>query len=372
MRRFLSALAFLLLLTVPALALSDADYWKMMKDRDFARADKALTQAWNKAKKSFPDTKAGRAAFKRLRDDQREWIRNGRDANAQDLIGMEGYSRVEAYAEVTRERAKYLPELVREYLKEAEPKKEAPRKPAPKKPEPRPEPRKPAPKKEMPRARDEEQFLTESARREAAGDWKDSYPDTGICVGSGVRLRENPDTESEIVGRLNKGDQVITLEETSVDGQKWYAVDHPTQEGTAWVSARYIETYKGYEIGTPAYNMAIQVMLNFGLTPEKAVVLLGDPRREPENEGNKTILEYDDCILHYVDGKLQHVEVLERGLAFDNIKVGDSASKLRNTLGDPLGEDGADWIYGIDPQGRLAFTVSDGKICHMTWEEVMD
>ena len=373
MKRIFAALALLALLAGSAFALSDAEYKKMMKDKDFARADKALTQAWNKAKKSFPATKAGKEAYQLLLEDQREWIRNGRDANAQDLIGMEGYSRVEAYAEVTRERAKYLPELVREYLKEAEPKKEAPRKPTPKKPEPKPEPKKPTPKKETPKPRaSEEEFLTESARREAAGDWKDTYPDTGICVGDSVRLRENPDTESEIVGRLNKGDWIITLEETSVDGQKWYAVDHPTQEGTAWVSARYIETYKGYEIGTPAYNMVIRIMMNFGLRPEKARALLGDPDRELEDEGDKKILEYGDCRIVYVEGRLRSVEVFERGLTFGSLKVGDSESKLTKALGDPTEKARGDWCYEIDPNGRLTFTVDNGKIVHMLWEELMD
>lgn len=373
MKRVFAALALLALLAGSAFALSDADYKKMMKDKDFARADKALTQAWNKAKKSFPATKAGKAAYQLLLEDQREWIRNGRDANAQDLIGMEGYSRVEAYAEVTRERAKYLPELVKEYLKEAEPKKEDPRKPAPKKPEPKPEPKKPTPKKETPKPKaSEEEFLTESARKEAAGDWQDTYPDTGICVGDSVRLRADPDTESEIVGRLNKGDWIITLEETSVDGQKWYEVDHPTQEGTAWVSARYIETYKGYEIGTPAYNMSIQIMMTFGLRAEKARALLGDPDRELEDRGDKKILEYGDCRIVYVEGRLQSVEVFERSLAFGSLKVGDSESKLTKALGSPAEKARGDWRYEIDPNGRLTFTVDNGKIVHMSWEEVTD
>ena len=241
-------------------------------------------------------------------------------------------------------------------------------------PKPEPEPKKPAKKRETPKPRkeSEEEFLTESARREAAGDWKDTYPDTGICVGDSVRLRENPDTESEIVGRLNKGDWIITLEETSVDGQKWYAVDHPTQEGTAWVSARYIETYKGYEIGTPAYNMVIRIMMNFGLKPEKAHALLGDPDRELEDEGDKKILEYGDCRIVYVEGRLRSVEVFERGLTFGSLKVGDSESKLTNALGDPTEKARGDWCYEIDPNGRLTFTVDNGKIVHMLWEELMD
>ncbi|MCR4819002.1 MAG: SH3 domain-containing protein [Fretibacterium sp.] len=360
MKRIFAALALLALLAGSAFALSDADYKKLMKDKDFARADRALTKAWNKAKKSFPNTKAGKAAYQLLLADQREWIRNGRDANAQDLMGMDGYSKVEAYAEVTRDRVRYLPELVREYLKAAEPKKAAPKKP---------EPKKPAPKKPEPRASEGEEFLTESARREAAGEWKDSYPDTGICVGNSVRLRENPDTESEILGRLNKGDRIITLEETSVDGQKWYEVDHPTREGTAWVSARYIETYKGYEIGTPAYNMTIQIIMAFGITAEKARVLLGDPDQELTDEGDKRILEYSDCRIAYVKGRLQSVEVFERTLGFGSLKVGDSMSKLTNVLGDPAEAAEGNWCYEVDPGGRLTFTEDNGKIARMLWEE---
>ena len=113
-------------------------------------------------------------------------------------------------------------------------------------------------------------------------------------------------------------------------------------------------------------------MMTFGLRAEKARALLGDPDRELEDRGDKKILEYGDCRIVYVEGRLQSVEVFERGLAFGSLKVGDSDSKLTKALGGPAEKARGDWCYEIDPNGRLTFTVDNGKIVHMSWEEVTD
>ena len=375
MRRIFTVFATLLLLAVPAFALSDAEYKELMKDKAFAKADRALTQAWGKVKNSFPNTKAGRAAFERLRKDQRAWIASGRDEEAEALMDREGYPRAKAYARATEMRAGYLPDLAQQCLGEAAPEKAEPEKETPKKAAPE----RPALK---PRKveRSEEEFLAESARREAAEDWADGYPDIGVCVGNSVRLREDPDTESGIVGRVNEGETLILLAETSVDGQRWYAVDHPTEEGTAWVFGRYIETYKGYEAGTPACNMSIQVIMNFGVTPEKARALLGKPVKARQGkfffdpasqELSEEVLEFSNCQLQYVERHLRHVEVWKRGLAFGGVQVGDPASKLTDILGDPTSEGDEGWDYEVDPRRHLRFELDDGKITRMTWEDYL-
>ncbi|MBQ9565315.1 MAG: SH3 domain-containing protein [Synergistaceae bacterium] len=368
-------LASLVVLAAPSFALSDAEYKKLMKDKNFARADKTLSREWDRAKKLFPKTKEGQAAYKLLLDNQREWVRNGRDAEAKEIMENTGYSRTVAYTMATLSRSEKIPAIAQMYLEDAAPKK-APKKTASKPKEittPKPRKETPKPKKEEPQ--------TESGRRKAAGDWHDTYPDTGFCVGSSVRLREDPDTESEIVGRLNEGSMVIVLGETSVDGEKWYSVDNPVQEGTAWVFGKYIDTYKGYEIGTPVYNTYIQILLNFGVNPEKAKVLLGDPDRELEDDpfvdpANRKmhldILEYPDLQLQYREKRLSRVEVWKSGLAFGGIQVGDPVSKLNDALGEPvIGENGT-WRYEGDPRTVLLFEVENDEITRMTWEEYID
>ena len=112
-RRFFAALLaglLLGLLAAPALALSDAEYKKMMKDPAFAAADKKLNQVWAGLKKSMP-----KDAFEALRKDQSAWVAKGRDEEAKARMKRDGLSRTAAYAAATRERAEALPDLAQRY-----------------------------------------------------------------------------------------------------------------------------------------------------------------------------------------------------------------------------------------------------------------
>ena len=99
MRRLISVLAFMLLMYVPAFALSDAEYLKMKKDPEFAAADRELTRAYNEAKRIM-----SKSEFDSFRKDQRQWIAKQRDVRAKTFM-EDGYSRVEAYTKATLERA---------------------------------------------------------------------------------------------------------------------------------------------------------------------------------------------------------------------------------------------------------------------------
>ena len=109
MKKIFSALTLLILFTSSAFALSDSDYLKMKRNNvEFARADRKLTNTWNKLKKSLPAD-----AFKELQKDQREWIRTGRD-NAANVYIKQGSSRTEAYTLATYQRANILPQIAKE------------------------------------------------------------------------------------------------------------------------------------------------------------------------------------------------------------------------------------------------------------------
>ena len=113
MKKFFSVLALLILVSAPAFALSDTEYLKMKRNnQSFARADRKLTNTWNKLKKSLPEY-----AFEDLQKNQREWIRKGRDDEAKKYI-KEGYSRTEAYTLATNDRANKLPEIAAMYEEE--------------------------------------------------------------------------------------------------------------------------------------------------------------------------------------------------------------------------------------------------------------
>lgn len=89
-----------------AYALSDSEYKDMMKDKDFAEADKELNAVWARLKKELPKN-----AFELLQADQRQWLGHKRDDNAKALIDEGGMSKVEAYTSETLDRAEHLPEI---------------------------------------------------------------------------------------------------------------------------------------------------------------------------------------------------------------------------------------------------------------------
>ena len=114
MKKIISVLALIVLMAAPALALSDAEYLKMKKNQSFARADRKLTNTWNRLKKTLPEF-----VFQELQKNQRAWIKNGRDNDAKQYI-KEGYSRVEAYTMATNDRANNLPDIAEELMQGAE------------------------------------------------------------------------------------------------------------------------------------------------------------------------------------------------------------------------------------------------------------
>ena len=65
-RRFVLVLAGLAVLTLagPAAGLSDAEYREMMKDPDFAKADRALNEEWSRLLKEGGLSEAGIKALK--------------------------------------------------------------------------------------------------------------------------------------------------------------------------------------------------------------------------------------------------------------------------------------------------------------------
>ena len=82
--------------------------------QSFARADRKLTNVWNKLKKSLPEF-----VFEALKKDQRDWIKQGRDNDAKSYI-KEGYSRTEAYTMATNDRANKLPDIARGIMHSSE------------------------------------------------------------------------------------------------------------------------------------------------------------------------------------------------------------------------------------------------------------
>ena len=88
--------------------LSDAEYTQMLKNPDFAKADKSLNAAWSNARKLMK-TKD----FEALKQEQSKWISGGRDAEARERMNENMEEKTQAYATVTLARAYYVAHLAR-------------------------------------------------------------------------------------------------------------------------------------------------------------------------------------------------------------------------------------------------------------------
>ena len=335
-----------------AYALSDAEYLKMMKDSGFAKADKQLTQAYRAGLNSLKNYKTAQDKFKQ---DQRDWIASGRDEDAKAIMGR--YSRTRAYTMATQARAEDIPSIADKYLQEAQTSS-----------------LRTAPAQSRTPARQTRQ--TQSSGMDTEG-----YPVLGICTGNNVRLRDNPGTKSKVIGAANDTDMLIVLGVRHIDGDAWYAVDNPKDQGTAWIFGQYVDTNKGDSYGTPAYTMALQVMMNFGLTVQKAKALWGKPKNSDHEkfyselagrDMEEDTLQYDGFNLHYLDNSLNHVDVSKKGFAFGSLQIGDSEQKMRSVLGNPSGEGDEGCTYEISDLESLQFELRDGVITNMEWNHYLD
>ena len=106
MKRMLSAL-IVVFIASQAFALSDRDYGAMMRDTNFAEADRNLNSAWSEAKSAMSP-----GDFASLKKSQSQWIKTGRDNDARKLIKSQGLSKVEAYAQATNDRAEYIRSMI--------------------------------------------------------------------------------------------------------------------------------------------------------------------------------------------------------------------------------------------------------------------
>ena len=106
MRRLFFVSAVIIILALPAFALSDSEFRELMKDSDFKAADKELNNAYKQAQNSM-----AKSEFEQVKREQRQWIKTGRDNEAKKLI-REGYSKSEAYTAATLNRAKKISESI--------------------------------------------------------------------------------------------------------------------------------------------------------------------------------------------------------------------------------------------------------------------
>lgn len=176
-----------------------------------------------------------------------------------------------------------------------------------------------------------------------------TFPAIGKCTGTYVRYRENPDTEANILGRLNKPQNVIVLSQTAINGEVWYEIEDPERDSTAWVFGKYIvPLFSEATQRSELYPIVVSVMQDYGINKTKAKLY----------SGSKVNTEYRN-------NNLAAVEVFRKGNAFADIKIGDNEEKLTDILGIPDRKDGIKCTYIEGKDIILVFDVKNGKITRM-------
>ena len=108
MKRLISTLALVFMISAPAFALSEEHYLALKTFPGFSAADEKLTRAYNEAEKVMD-----KSEFEALKEAQRDWIAKQRDTLAETFIQDDSVI-VDAYTRVTLERAESILVRIRE------------------------------------------------------------------------------------------------------------------------------------------------------------------------------------------------------------------------------------------------------------------
>ncbi|MBQ7593177.1 MAG: SH3 domain-containing protein [Synergistaceae bacterium] len=179
-----------------------------------------------------------------------------------------------------------------------------------------------------------------------------TFPAIGQCTGTYVRYRSDPDTESEIVGRLNAPERVVVFGQTAVDGEVWYEIGDPHGQDSAFVFGKYIKPlFNETSQQSPVHKLIFDILMSYGLTEE-----------HDDYDGPNVRRKYDKA------GNLVKIEAWREGCTFGDISIGDEVNKIEEVLGSPDSWDEEEWEYEIE-DFEITFHLKNGKITRMIYEE---
>ena len=206
-----------------------------------------------------------------------------------------------------------------------------------------------------------------------------SFPTLGRCTGNSVRLREDPSTESEILGKLNIGDDVVVIDKFVTDGDTWYEVDNPFDEGSAFMFGKYLEAvYLEEHQVNPLHKLIMQLYVDYGITPEKALKISSKPKsRNREIIGADSIervnFDFGNYSLEYLGGSLTGVDVKRGKKSFGGIKIGSDADEIIEKFGEPNNSKEENiYNYQYGEMTFITFELKDNKVSHMNYQVYYD
>ena len=144
-----------------------------------------------------------------------------------------------------------------------------------------------------------------------------SGPFLAICEHPKVRIRSSPTIESSYVtGVLDEQEEVFILEEQTVgeSSYPWYKIQSLEKGGKGWVYGEYLNIISGQPSLTQ--QLAWQVVLDYGNTPEQARAIFGVPEKVKETVADGGKKEKQFVFVNYTaiyqDGILARVIIEQR------------------------------------------------------------
>jgi len=180
------------------------------------------------------------------------------------------------------------------------------------------------------------------------------WPKAGLVKGSNVNLRSGPGTSAKPVGRFihdyESAELVVTGKAETGEEYPWYRIIS-AEFGEGWIYGKYLFVE---ETDNPVRRYAMKVREDFGLSPDLAVKMYGEPMKKSERKMKipdfKVTVWIETLSFHgheatYWDGVLQAVELPGGSMGFGDIIMGMDGEEAASRLGEPFEKEKYGWLF---------------------------
>jgi hypothetical protein len=209
------------------------------------------------------------------------------------------------------------------------------------------------------------------------------WPKAGMVAGERVNLRAGPSTSSKIVGRFvhdyDGGELLVTGRTKTNEEYPWYRViSHKFGEG--WLYGKYLAVE---EPDGAVRRYALKIREDFGLSPEIAVRMYGEPMKRNEKKMHipdfNTTVHIVTLVFHghtatYWNGTLQSVEIPAGFMGFADILLGIEVNEAVARLGEVSLKEGNSLIFIAERDEITVETEGSGgraKVAGLSYRRVI-
>ena len=208
-----------------------------------------------------------------------------------------------------------------------------------------------------------------------------TFPTLGSVTGNDVRLRDNPGVQgTKVIGKAQEFDHLVVLSETSLAGDAWYEVEHPTKAGTAWISGQYLMPCAPEDQqDSPWTRFMTNMNQAFGITPAKARSLFGTPEKEDGETLSgedgpivKNFLEWKEHSAGYLNGSLVELDATAGSKLFEALRLGLTADEAVEALGKPESRSDSELTWRHGDMEVLTLSVEGGRLTSVNYQFYYD